>query len=366
MRWSAVVLFCGLFLLAGVLVSAVPARFDNFELYSVSIETSEQLAELQAISRDTWIFLDEPKFVGQNVEIIVSPLQKSAFNELSQRILLKGDLLVPNFQTLIDRGNVKPRADGDYDLNAFNRVDEMYAWLDTLPEKYPEIVTRIKGGETSEKRTIEGVKLSKNPNNPAIFIESNIHAREWITSASTNWIINELLTSTDPEVQALLDNYNWYIFPVVNPDGYEYTHTDYRMWRKTRSRNGIICWGTDPNRNWDIQWQAGGIGASDDPCSDTFAGTKVFSEVETRTLSEFATSIKDEIKIYLAFHSAARMILSPWGHTADVPEDHAQQMEIMTAAYDRLHAVHGTVYTYGNTFETICELGHFKRREIIN
>lgn len=28
---------------------------------------------------------------------------------------------------------------------------------------------------------------------------------------------------------------DWYIMPVVNPDGYEFTHTRDRLWRKTRS-----------------------------------------------------------------------------------------------------------------------------------
>ncbi len=26
-------------------------------------------------------------------------------------------------------------------------------------------------------------------------------------------------------ITALIDMYDWYILPVVNPDGYEYTHT---------------------------------------------------------------------------------------------------------------------------------------------
>lgn len=30
---------------------------------------------------------------------------------------------------------------------------------------------------------------------------------------------------------------DWYILPVLNPDGYEYSHEYDRMWRKTRSRH---------------------------------------------------------------------------------------------------------------------------------
>ena len=60
--------------------------------------------------------------------------------------------------------------------------------------------------------------------NPAIFIESHIHAREWITSATATWFINELLTSSDPEVRQLANNYDWYILPILNVDGFVYSH----------------------------------------------------------------------------------------------------------------------------------------------
>ena len=34
--------------------------------------------------------------------------------------------------------------------------------------------------------------------------------------------------------QELVDGLDWYIVPVVNPDGYAYSWTDDRLWRKTR------------------------------------------------------------------------------------------------------------------------------------
>lgn len=61
--------------------------------------------------------------------------------------------------------------------------------------------------------------------NPAILIESNIHAREWITSATSTYILNELLTSTDADVIDIATNIDWYFIPVLNPDGFNYTKT---------------------------------------------------------------------------------------------------------------------------------------------
>lgn len=34
----------------------------------------------------------------------------------------------------------------------------------------------------------------------------------------------------------MLKQADFYIMPVLNPDGYEHSHTHDRMWRKTRSR----------------------------------------------------------------------------------------------------------------------------------
>ncbi len=55
-------------------------------------------------------------------------------------------------------------------------------------------------------------------------MESNIHAREWITSATATWFLNELLTSSDPDIVDLAQNIDWYIIPVFNVDGFHYSH----------------------------------------------------------------------------------------------------------------------------------------------
>jgi carboxypeptidase A4 len=44
----------------------------------------------------------------------------------------------------------------------------------------------------------------------------------------------QLLTSSDPTTAAFKNTYDFYIFPIVNPDGFAYTQTSDRMWRKNR------------------------------------------------------------------------------------------------------------------------------------
>ena len=46
----------------------------------------------------------------------------------------------------------------------------------------------------------------------------------------------------------------WHIAPLLNPDGYQYSRTEDRMWRKNRRKvSGSACRGVDLNRYSDIQ-----------------------------------------------------------------------------------------------------------------
>lgn len=119
--------------------------------------------------------------------------------------------------------------------NQYHSLDEIYAWLDELAATYPTVVTISSMGNSFENREIKGVIINYKPSeNPLIgMIEGTLHAREWISAATVTWIIREFLTSTDPEVRALAENFEWHIFPVVNPDGYVYTFTHVSYNKKT-------------------------------------------------------------------------------------------------------------------------------------
>jgi carboxypeptidase A4 len=59
----------------------------------------------------------------------------------------------------------------------------------------------------------------------------------------------QLLTSTNATTAAFKNTYDFYIFPIVNPDGFAYTQTSDRMWRKNRqATTSTKCPGRDINR----------------------------------------------------------------------------------------------------------------------
>lgn len=107
--------------------------------------------------------------------------------------------------------------------NSYHSLEDIYSWLDNLAKTNP-LVTLINVGSTYEGRQIKGVKVSFNPGKRSVFIEGGIHAREWITPATVTYLINELLTSKDKSFRSIADSFDWYLFPVTNPDGYAFTH----------------------------------------------------------------------------------------------------------------------------------------------
>ncbi|KAK7477534.1 hypothetical protein BaRGS_00031219 [Batillaria attramentaria] len=106
----------------------------------------------------------------------------------------------------------------------------------------------------------------------------------------------------DDEVKDMLQMFDWFIAPIVNPDGYAYSRAkpENRLWRKTRSdkhMNGTGCVGVDANRNFGFDWNPES-GASSDPCSPVFAGPAPFSEPETRNIRDWLKKLSDRTALF--------------------------------------------------------------------
>lgn len=193
----------------------------------------------------------------------------------------------------------------------FRRLNVIYSFMDNLVQSYPQLVTTESIGKTSEGREMKILRIGSGAGTrqgqqgkPIIWIDAGIHAREWIAPPTALFVAYALLSQYDkqPEIRKIVDAFEWHILPVANPDGYEYTHTTDRFWRKTRSRNSYSsCRGTDPNRNFGFHWRENG--ASNNPCSETYAGPKAFSELESTNIGNHLWRNRQRTRVYLTFHS---------------------------------------------------------------
>lgn len=96
--------------------------------------------------------------------------------------------------------------------------------MSELAANYPDIVSVEEIGTSYEGRGISMIKIGAgSSDNPIILVDGGIHAREWISPAFVTYLIQELVENEDN--RNMIESTNWLIIPVLNPDGYEYTHT---------------------------------------------------------------------------------------------------------------------------------------------
>ena len=174
----------------------------------------------------------------------------------------------------------------EIDLEKYQTIPEIEDFLTSVETKKGAALMSI--GKSFEGRDIWAVTIGKK-NRPKIVIDCGVHAREWISPAFCLWLIDGLTGNH----RALTNSITWIIYPLLNPDGYYYSYTRDRFWRKNRSKQrNTKCLGVDLNRNYDVDW--GSVGVSKYPCSLTYAGTGAFSEPESIAHKRHVESLQGE------------------------------------------------------------------------
>jgi len=340
------------------LASGAPLRFDGHKVYRITPLNEAQVNFLKDLRSNTTLdFWVDPSFVARDVDIRLSSDQcEWVCKQLTDRNI-EYRVFIEDVQALIEK-QMEPSPDDFF--SQYNSYADIITWIKGLPTQ-SKLVTLVPLGNSYEGRELLALKITNSnaTNTPAIWFDGVIHAREWITTATVIWTVNQILTDYekgDPTVTRLVDNLEIYVLPVFNADGYSYTWTDNRMWRKTRSPNaGSSCIGTDPNRNWDFHWN--GADSSNNPCDDTFIGSKAFSEIEVATVGEYLTKANTpniKFKGYINFHSYSQLWMSPWGYTSDLPKDYTVQNDLSAKCAATIAAAgYNTQYQYGPISVTI-------------
>ncbi|MGH0121963.1 UNVERIFIED_CONTAM: hypothetical protein FKN15_077444 [Acipenser sinensis] len=228
----------------------------------------------------------------------------------------------------------------------------IYEWMDKVKNQYQDVVSQHFLGTTYEKRPIYFFKIGEKSDKPkkVIWMDCGIHAREWISPAFCQWFVKEILQNykTDAKIKRFLQNMDFYVVPVLNIDGYIYTWTTDRLWRKSRSPSpfsNCTSVGTDLNRNFDSAWCC--IGGSRNCSSQTFCGSAPGSESESKAVMELVNNKKNDILCFLTIHSYGQLIMTPFGEPGKTASNHDELMEVGQLASRAVEQKHGISYTVG-------------------
>ncbi|OLN88091.1 Metallocarboxypeptidase A-like protein [Colletotrichum chlorophyti] len=245
-------------------------------------------------------------------------------------------------------------------FNSYHAYADHIQFLNDLVASYPNNAEIVTSGRSLQGNAITGIHIygTSKGTKPAVVLHSTVHAREWISTLANEYIAWNLLSkySSNTQIKGFVDKYDYYIFPVVNPDGFIYTQTTNRLWRKNRqSTSGSSCIGHDINRNWPYQWSLTG-GASTDPCADDFKGLSQGDAPETAALSAWLTKTKSAqgLKLFIDFHAYSQLFMTPYGYSCSVVNAKNTELQALArGAVAAIKAVHGTTYKYGPICTTI-------------
>merc|ERR1712021_264356 len=345
------------FLILSACAAVFGKDYEGYKVFRTSALTEEDVSQLTRLREspmlnkmdDRMDFWTEPR-VGRSLDINVPPKMQPAVESWLRHYNIEYTTMVEDVEKLIQDTKPKVRQglpDGArYTLNWDDYYDHEYLneFIESLAADN-EFASIIDIGQSYEGRDMKVLAIEKAPaGSPSVFLEAGIHAREWISPAVATFIVRELVEdySEHPEY---LDNINWYFLPSANPDGYAYTFSDDRLWRKTRSDTGSSsgCKGVDPNRNWGFHF--GESGTSFDKCSEVYCGEEAFSEVEMQNIRDFVQTL-DPVPVFAnCFHSSSQLWLWPYGYGYGAyPENWQELRQLAIDASDALKEVHGTVF----------------------
>ncbi|XP_045359300.1 mast cell carboxypeptidase A [Leopardus geoffroyi] len=342
-------------------LAIAPVRFDGEKVLRVKLQDEKQANIIKDLAQtnqlDFW-YPDAAHHVAANmtIDFRVSEKESQSIQSSLDQNKMHYEILIHDLQEEIEKQfDVKEDIPGRHSYAKYNNWDKIVAWTEKMVHKYPEMVSRIKIGTTVEDNPLYVLKIGKgDERRKAIFMDCGIHAREWISPAFCQWFVYQAAKTYGKNkiMTKLLDRMNFYVLPVFNVDGYIWSWTQNRMWRKNRSKNqNSNCIGTDLNRNFNASWNS--FPNTKDPCAETYRGPEPESEKETKAVTDFIRSHLKSIKAYITFHSYSQMLLFPYGYTSKLPPNYKDLAKVAKIGTDVLSTRYETRYIYGPVASTI-------------
>ncbi|XP_013169077.1 PREDICTED: uncharacterized protein LOC106118866 [Papilio xuthus] len=259
------------------------------------------------------------------------------------------------------------------------------------PRTLPEIVMQLKRwAETSPVAKIADITsgnytLMENPiymmiiDDPSsgqiisakqtVMVIAGIQGRDHQAVSAALYVLYQLIERTE-EHSDLLSKYRFWIVPVFNPDGYDYSITfpQRREWTKnlrqtweTGSAKSLCgsfglrcsikpCYGVNLDRNFEYQWIPPEELRAEHPCGELYAGARQLSEAETLALTRYLHAQRVPLHTFVAFKEGDVLgIMYPYSHTKKSRAfDHIYRQRASRAA-SAAYGISGRPYVAGQT-----------------
>jgi murein tripeptide amidase MpaA len=253
---------------------------------------------------------------------------------------------------------------------SYLNVAEVETATVNLAAAYPALSQLITLPNTTvEGRISHAIRLGAGTpgSREVVMIICGVHAREWgsceiginfATDLLDAYSTNAGLTYggksfTAAQIQSLLNTLHIVVFPLVNPDGRNYSQKTEAMWRKNRnpaySGGNPNCIGVDINRNYEFLFDfatafapGSGVSVSGDPCDfQVYHGPSPFSEAETRNVKYLLDSFS-RTRWFIDVHSYSQDILYNWGDDQNQTTDPSKNF--LNPAYNGQRGISGDAY----------------------
>lgn len=309
----------------------------------VSCEAPSACAIAESLAVDIW---SETRGAGLPLDVVVT-----------SDALVRLDAAHVSWQVLVADIDAVARAEAArlHDPHAAQPADwfgeyrdyrAISAHLQELAELAPDRVQLHALGASVEGRPLWALRIGgTQPDATPMLISGTQHAREWIATMVTTCVADRLIRDYDhdPAIRAFVDRTELWVMPIVNPDGYQYSWSTNRYWRKSRrDRHGV-----DLNRNFSVGW--GAAGSSHNERSEVYRGEYAFSEPETIALRDLAK--RERIAVHVDFHAYGQLLLYPWGYTAAPAKDRDRFAAVGDRMASAMFAKHETRYSLMSSVE---------------
>lgn len=236
--------------LANPLAQDHKVTYDGFGVYRLPVgdDVSKMASLIENLGLETWKSFKKP---GAYADVVVPPEKLSAFKEQTAGIEgvevmhedLAKSIAAEQEPAMITMSDVSLAAINSTWFTAYHSYADHLSYLSNLATKYPSNAAVTTSGNSLQGNTITGIHIYGSTGGgvkPAVVFHGTVHAREWITTMVSQsrpqthensayglhlqvveYFADALLSGygTDAALTAFVDKYDFYFFPVVNPDG---------------------------------------------------------------------------------------------------------------------------------------------------